>query len=245
VADGAAEAVVGVADGPGVGVGEAAVDPQPVANMTTIEIAARVRAGAAIRAASPGRAGAGAGRKARAGRVARSGSIKRGMARIVARALEVAVSSSSAVLGIHRDCVTFGPRNCGTKPSEPSAPSSLPPTGGANWAGASGPPFPGGLDGAGPRQPSVQRGPIDGSGAHRPSVRRAGSSSPPAGTVETGSPPPRPAPSRRGRPQAPVQFRDMRLVRAAEDRRRRRSRPEGWAARVVHASRSGFARRDP
>jgi hypothetical protein len=98
--------------------------------------------------------------------VARCGSIGRGIAAIVARALEVAVSSSSAVLGIHPGRVLFKSRSCGTIPFEPSGPSSLPPTGGANWAGVSGPPFPGGLDGA-----STRRGPAEGAGSHRPSVR--------------------------------------------------------------------------
>src|SRR5450756_2610008 len=144
---------VGVVDGPSVGVGDGPGDPQPVANTPTTTTAAMVRAKAATRAAirdaSPCSA---AGSEPEV----RSESVGRGMAGIVAWALEVAVSSSSAVLGIHTGCVVFGSRNCGTKPSEPSGPSSLSPTGGADWAGASGPPFPGGLDGAGTAEPSVQ-----------------------------------------------------------------------------------------
>src|SRR5450759_3164893 len=145
---------VGVVDGPSVGDGDGPGDPQPVANRPTTTTAARVRAKvatrAAIRDASPCSA---AGSEPEV----RSESVERGMAGIVAWALEVAVSSSSAVLGIHTGCVVFGSRNCGTKPSEPSGPSSLSPTGGADWAGASGPPFPGGLEGAGTAEPSAQR----------------------------------------------------------------------------------------
>jgi L-ascorbate metabolism protein UlaG (beta-lactamase superfamily) len=151
----------GVVDG--VGDGDGPGDPQPVAKTPTTTTAARVRADAATRDAirdASSRSGAGSGPEVR------SESVGRGMAGIVAWALEVAVSSSSAVLGIHTGCVVFGSRNCGTKPSEPSGPSSLSPTGGADWAGASGPPFPGGLDGAGTARPSAQHAPTQRAAPH-------------------------------------------------------------------------------
>jgi hypothetical protein len=174
---------VGVVDGPSVGVGDGPGDPQPVANTPTTTTAARVRAKAAtrtaIRDASPCSA---AGSEPEV----RSESVERGMAGIVAWALEVAVSSSSAVLGIHTGCVVFGSRNCGTKPSEPSGPSSLSPTGGADWAGASGPPFPGGLEGAGTARPSAQHATTQ-RGRVIPAGRN-GTSSPPGATPDCAYP---------------------------------------------------------
>jgi len=308
---------VGVVDGPSVGVGDGPGDPQPVANTPTTTTAARVRAKAATRAAirdaSPCSA---AGSEPEV----RSESVERGMAGIVAWALEVAVSSSSAVLGIHTGCVVFGSRNCGTKPSEPSGPSSLSPTGGADWAGASGPPFPGGLDGAGTARPSAQHAPTQRPPRHPRRAQRpivptrlppgkyemswpADGASCAAATCRSaslvacrrspgcpwprdhvvGRRPPhraqakkRPEGGREGvatvgaedelvevdaematrealalsrpRPRAPAStpsrprvrfFRDTRPVRTTEDPERRRSRPEGWAARVV--LRSGAA----
>jgi hypothetical protein len=78
----------GAGDGPG--------DPQAATSTAAIETATRVRRERALRPKGVGR----------------------GMAGIVARAQEVAVSSSSAVLGIHRGGLIFDSRNCGTKPSE-------------------------------------------------------------------------------------------------------------------------------